>query len=79
MSDDKPLEILPWGRSLEDAERLARKKQAGKRGAFGCLLYPFAFALVAMFAWGWSVGRTSQDSVNESAVTVARTATESRK
>jgi hypothetical protein len=83
MSDDgKPLEILPWGRSLEDMEKIDRKKAAGKRGGFGCLLMAFAFALLCVFAWGWSVGYSGSCKPigNESALSVVhRNATEQRK
>lgn len=41
--DDSPLEIIPYGRSLEDHEKLERKKRAGLRG-----LKLFALELVAL-------------------------------
>ena len=63
---EKPLEVLPWGRTAEDQAKLDAKKAAGRRGLNGCLLYALAFALVAVFAWGWSVGRSTV--VNDSAV-----------
>lgn len=67
MSDDRaPLEILPWGQTAADAERIARKKQAGRRGCFGLLLYMALFAGVALYAWGWNDGRSSQSFVKES-------------
>ena len=53
---DEPLEILPWGRSLADSEKVDRKKAAARRGGFGCLLMAFGFALLFVFGLGWSVG-----------------------
>jgi hypothetical protein len=64
-TDDKPLEILPWGRTLEQQEALDRKKQQGRSGVFGCLLYLVAFALFAAYCAGWVNGKLS---VNDSAV-----------
>lgn len=68
MKDDKPLEILPWGRTLEQQEALERKKRQGKQGVGGCLLYAVAFALVAVYCAGWMQGRHYKPVVNESAL-----------
>lgn len=69
---DKPLEVLPWGRTADMQDKLDRKKAAGKRGLNGCLFYMVAFALVAVFAWGWSVGYSGSCKPigNESAVSL---------
>lgn len=69
--DDKPLEILPWGRTAEQQEALDRKKLQGRRGWQGCLLYGVAFALVCAYCAGWMNGRHSQPVVNDSAVSSA--------
>lgn len=66
--DDKPLEILPWGRTLEQQEALERKKRQGRQGFAGCLLYAVAFALVCAYCAGWMNGRHSQPVVKESAL-----------
>ncbi len=44
--DSPPLEILPWGRTLEDDTRLARKKAKGRAGAMGCLYQMAAMTFV---------------------------------
>lgn len=59
MKDDKPLELLPWGRTLEDQERIDRKKQQGRNGCAGLLFYLVAFALIAVYCAGWMTGRHS--------------------
>lgn len=74
--DDKPLEILPWGRTAEQQEALERKKAAGKRGYAGCLLYLVAFALFAAYCAGWMNGRHYQPFVNESGVKATQHKTE---
>lgn len=70
--DDKPLEILPWGRTLEQQEALERKKRQGRQGLGGCLLYAVAFALFATYCAGWLNGRHYKPSVNDSAVSSAQ-------
>lgn len=57
--DGKPLMILPFGRDAETQDKLYARKAAGRRGAFGCLLWLFAFALVAVFAFGWMLGNNA--------------------
>lgn len=57
MGDDKPLELLPWGRTLEQQEALERKKAQGRGGAKGCLLLAVMFALFAVYVAGWTSGR----------------------
>lgn len=56
MEDDKPIEILPWGRTLEDQERIDRKKQKGRDGAKGCLFLAVLFALFAVYVAGYVAG-----------------------
>lgn len=56
MKDDKPLELLPWGRTLEDQERIDRKKQKGRGGAKGCLFLAVLFALFVVYVAGWMSG-----------------------
>lgn len=53
-----PLEILPWGRTLEDEQALARKKAQGRRGWHGCLLQLAALAILAIYAAGYVAGMT---------------------
>lgn len=55
--DDRPLEILPFGRTAEDQAKIDAKKAAGRRGMHGCLFLAFLVALFFVFLWGWSVGR----------------------
>lgn len=57
MEDDKPLELLPWGRTLEDQERIDRKKAQGRDGAKGCLFLAVLFALFAVYVAGWIGGK----------------------
>lgn len=57
MKDDKPLELLPWGRTLEDQERIDRKKQKGSDGAKGCLFLAVLFALFVVYVAGWMSGK----------------------
>lgn len=57
MEDDKPLELLPWGRTLEDQERIDRKKAQGRGGAKGCLFLAVLFALFAVYVAGWMSGK----------------------
>lgn len=51
------LEIIPYGRSREEQERLERKKARGRQGGFGCLLYAFALALFAVYVAGYMSGK----------------------
>lgn len=74
--DDKPLEILPWGRTAEQQEALDRKKQQGRNGCAGLLFYLVAFALFAVYCAGWLSGRHSQPSVNDSAISSAHQQTQ---
>ena len=62
-----PLEILPWGRTLEDEQRLAAKKAKGRRGWHGCLLQLVALALAFVFMAGYLSG-ASQPFIKESSV-----------
>lgn len=57
MEDDKPLELLPWGRTLEDQERIDRKIQKGRDGAKGCLFLAVLFALFVVYVAGWMSGK----------------------
>lgn len=57
MEDDKPLELLPWGRTLEDQERIDRKKAQGRGGAKGCLFMAVLSALFAVYVAGWIGGK----------------------
>ena len=51
------LELLPWGRTLEDQEALDAKKARGWRGAKGCLFLAVLFALFAVYVAGWMNGK----------------------
>lgn len=55
--DEKPLEILPWGRTLEDQERIDRKKAQARDGAKGCLFMAVLFALFVVYVAGWMSGK----------------------
>lgn len=59
MEDDKPLELLPWGRTRDQQEALERKKRQGRNGCAGLLFYFVAFALIAVYCAGWMAGRHS--------------------
>ena len=65
---EKPLEMLPWGRTAEEQAKIDRKKQAGRNGGKGCLFYLVAFALFAVYVAGYENGRSYKPVVNESAV-----------
>lgn len=53
----KPLELLPRGRTLDDQERIDRKKAQGRGGAKGCLFIAVLFALFAVYVAGWMSGK----------------------
>lgn len=55
--DDKPLEVLPWGRTLEQEQALQRKKAQGRGGFKGCLAIACAIAFVLMYLSGYVAGR----------------------
>lgn len=55
--DEKPLEILPWGRTLEQQNKIDAKKAQGRRGAKGCLFMAVLFALFAVYVAGWVSGK----------------------
>lgn len=55
-----PLEILPWGRTKDDQDRLDAKKRQGRRGWHGCLLQLVALTLLAVYAAGYLAGMTYQ-------------------
>lgn len=57
MEDDKPLELLPWGRTREQQELVDRKKAQGRRGWKGCLLQLVIIALIIAYAAGFVNGR----------------------
>lgn len=57
MEEDKPLELLPWGRTIEDQEKIDRKKAQGRRGLQGCLLQLVLIALIIAYAAGFVNGR----------------------
>lgn len=67
LDDTQPLEILPWGRTKEDQERLDAKKAKGRRGWHGCLFQLVALALLAVFTAGYLSG-AAQPFVKESPV-----------
>ena len=46
--DDKPLELLPFGRTLEQQNAIDAKKARGLAGLHGCLLQAALFAFVAI-------------------------------
>lgn len=49
---DKPLEILPWGRTREQQEALDRKKAQGRRGVGGCMFMLVLVALILTYFAG---------------------------
>lgn len=51
------LEIVPYGRSVEEHERIAHIKQQGRNGAKGCLFMAVLFALFAVYVAGWMSGK----------------------
>lgn len=55
--DDKPLEILPWGRTKADQDKLDRTKAQGRRGLQGCLLMAVMITLAIVYIAGWMAGR----------------------
>jgi hypothetical protein len=57
MEEDKPLEILPWGRTRADQERLEVMREQGRRGLRGCLLQAVIVALILAYCAGWMDGR----------------------
>lgn len=55
--DDKPLVILPYGRTAADQDKLDGKRARGK---LGCLIVLIQMAIVAGFlALCWLVGKLS--------------------
>lgn len=48
--DDRRLEILPYGRTLEQEEALQRKKARGAGGARGCLWMGVAFTWICLLS-----------------------------
>lgn len=57
--DDKPLEILPWGRTVEQQAKLDAKREAGRKGMHGCLFMAFAVTLWIVYAFGVMIGKHS--------------------
>lgn len=51
------IEIIPYGRSREEQAKLDRVKAGGRRGWNGCLSQLVVLALIAVYWFGWSVGR----------------------
>lgn len=51
------LEIIPFGRTLEQQQRLDAKKAKGKRGAKGCLLQAFLACMFLVYLAGYWHGR----------------------
>lgn len=55
--DEKPLEILPWGRTLDQQNKIDAKKAQGRGGAKGCLFMAVLFALFVVYVAGWISGK----------------------
>lgn len=53
---NKPLEILPWGRTREQQEALERKREAGRGGLRGCLAMMIGVACVIFYVTGYVAG-----------------------
>lgn len=58
VDESQSLEILPWGRTKEDQERLDAKKAAGRRGWHGCLLMIVAGVMLLVYTAGYLAGMT---------------------
>lgn len=56
--DDKPFELLPFGQTRADYERLEAKKRAGRRGVRLFMLELVAIALVIVYCAGWMAGKS---------------------
>lgn len=54
--DDKPLEILPFGRTREAQAALDHKREQGRRGFGGCLAMAVAVALLLAWLAGYVQG-----------------------
>lgn len=55
--DEKPLEILPWGRTLEQQNKIDAKKAQARGGWHGCLFLAVLFAFFVMYVAGWMSGK----------------------
>jgi hypothetical protein len=55
--DDKPLVVLPYGRTREQQEALERKKEKGRRGWRLLLLQFVLIALFCAYALGYVKGK----------------------
>ncbi len=58
IDESERLEILPWGRTKEDQERLDTKKEQGRRGWRGCLLQLLLVAGFVIYTAGYLAGMT---------------------
>lgn len=56
--DDKRLEILPWGRTKEQQDKLDTKRAAGQGGVRGCLAQALFVAILIAYCIGWITGKS---------------------
>lgn len=57
MDSERPLEILPFGRTLEQEGKLARRKEGGRRGLGLLLAFALAIVGILIYAAGFGQGR----------------------
>jgi len=55
--DDKPLEILPYGRTAEEQARIDRKHESGRHGVRGCLALAVAVVMAIVYVAGYVAAR----------------------
>lgn len=67
MTNDKPLEILPWGRTAADQAKIDRNKARARKAVKLFLAQLAVVSIVAAYCIGWKDGR-DYASVNVSAV-----------
>lgn len=55
--DDKPLEILPFGRTAEEQDKIDARVAAGRRGMKLTFWQWIALGFAMAYIWGWTDGR----------------------
>lgn len=56
--NDERLEVLPWGRTREQQDKLDAKREAGRGGFKGCLAQALFAAILIAYCIGWITGKS---------------------